>query len=162
MLVARRALDGGERGGADQHAAFVARFGARLHVPGGGAEGEEGTAQVDVQHPVPLLDGSSTKRGAATAGDAGIGEAAIDPAQEVERLGEGGLDLGLLGDVALQGEDPAAGGFELRLRGGILLGMVPQMAMSDPASAMACAMPRPMPPLPPVTSATFPVRSNGL
>src|ERR1700719_508486 len=27
---------------------------------------------------------------------------------------------------------------------------------------MASAMPRPIPPLPPVTSATFPVRSNGL
>src|SRR3954447_4563809 len=40
--------------------------------------------------------------------------------------------------------------------------LVPQIAMSAPACAMAWAMPRPMPLLPPVTSATLPVRSNGL
>ena len=37
-----------------------------------------------------------------------------------------------------------------------------EMTMSAPAWAIASAMPRPMPPLPPVTSATLPVRSKGL
>src|SRR5947207_15423846 len=37
----------------------------------------------------------------------------------------------------------------------------PTIAMPAPASANPCAMPRPMPPLPPVTIATLPPRSNG-
>ena len=41
-------------------------------------------------------------------------------------------------------------------------GRVPQMQTSAPASAMASAMPKPIPPLPPVTSATLPVRSKPL
>src|ERR1700686_677776 len=36
----------------------------------------------------------------------------------------------------------------------------PRTAISAPASASPCAMPRPMPPLPPVTIATLPPRSN--
>src|ERR1700691_2767534 len=36
----------------------------------------------------------------------------------------------------------------------------PQIEMSQPAAASACAMPRPMPPLPPVMTATRPVRSK--
>jgi hypothetical protein len=36
----------------------------------------------------------------------------------------------------------------------------PQMARSAPASARAAPIPRPMPPLPPVTTATRPLRSN--
>ena len=43
-----------------------------------------------------------------------------------------------------------------------LAALVPQMATSAPASATACAIPRPIPLLPPVTSATSPVRSKGL
>ena len=39
---------------------------------------------------------------------------------------------------------------------------VPQMQTSAPASAIASAMPKPMPPLPPVTSATLPLRSKPL
>jgi hypothetical protein len=37
----------------------------------------------------------------------------------------------------------------------------PAIATSAPARAKPLAMPRPMPPLPPVTSATLPLRSNG-
>ena len=48
---------------------------------------------------------------------------------------------------------PSAAWFSLALR--------PQTTMSAPASATALAMPRPMPRLPPVTSATLPVRLNG-
>ena len=40
--------------------------------------------------------------------------------------------------------------------------LVPHMAMSAPAWAMAIAMPSPMPRLPPVTSATLPVKSKAL
>src|SRR4051794_4043165 len=36
----------------------------------------------------------------------------------------------------------------------------PQIETWQPAEDSACAMPRPMPPLPPVTTATRPVRSN--
>src|SRR3954447_25821442 len=36
----------------------------------------------------------------------------------------------------------------------------PQIETLQPADASACAMPRPMPPLPPVMTATRPVRSN--
>ncbi len=42
----------------------------------------------------------------------------------------------------------------------VLVLLVPQMQTAAPAWAMASAMPRPMPLLPPVTSATLPVRSN--
>ncbi len=42
-----------------------------------------------------------------------------------------------------------------------LSALVPQMQTSAPACASASAMPRPMPLLPPVTSATLPERSNG-
>src|SRR5207244_3540451 len=48
------------------------------------------------------------------------------------------------------------------LAAAFLVGLVPQMATSAPASATARAMPRPMPLLPPVTRATCPVRSKGL
>ena len=41
-----------------------------------------------------------------------------------------------------------------------LSGFVPQMLTSAPAAATARANPRPMPPLPPVTTATLPERSN--
>src|SRR3981189_998121 len=39
-------------------------------------------------------------------------------------------------------------------------GLRPQIETLHPAAAGACAMPRPMPPLPPVTTATRPVRSK--
>jgi hypothetical protein len=42
-----------------------------------------------------------------------------------------------------------------------LSSLVPQMATAAPDCASASAIPRPIPLLPPVTSATLPVRSNG-
>ncbi len=41
-----------------------------------------------------------------------------------------------------------------------LSGLVPQIDTSAPAAATARANPRPMPPLPPVITATLPLRSN--
>jgi hypothetical protein len=41
-------------------------------------------------------------------------------------------------------------------------GFIPQITTLAPAWARPSAMPRPMPPLPPVIRATFPVRSKGL
>src|SRR4051812_47622145 len=42
-----------------------------------------------------------------------------------------------------------------------LASLRPTITISAPASASPRAMPRPMPPLPPVTMATLPLRSNG-
>ena len=72
--------------------------------------------------------------------------------------------LVLIADVADQVEHACAsrGGRAGPAAPSFFAALVPQMATSAPCSAKASAMPRPMPLLPPVTRATWPVRSNGL
>ena len=52
-------------------------------------------------------------------------------------------------------------GFSCASASAFFCALEPQTTTSAPAWASASTMPKPMPPLPPVTSATFPVRSNG-
>ena len=51
--------------------------------------------------------------------------------------------------------------FSFALASSFLAPFEPQITTSAPAWARASTMPKPMPPLPPVTRATFPFRSNG-
>ena len=93
--------------------------------------------------------------------DAGIVDEDVDPAEiALDALDHGG-DGGLVGDVGDDGDRLGAAALEfgdrrLRLR----------FIASDDRNAGAgfrqvlCAMPSPMPPLPPVTIATLPERSN--
>ena len=58
---------------------------------------------------------------ALAAGDAGIGEGAVDPAELGEGLGEGGVDRGAVGNVDLLRTDLAAGLRQPRFGGGVFL-----------------------------------------
>ena len=95
---------------------------------------------------------------------AGVGEAAVDAAERADRLGEGSLDRRLVRRRRTRAPGPCARWLgQLGFRGGVLRRRwCPRSPTSAPAWAIARAMPRPMPLLPPVTRATLPVRSKGL
>ena len=160
VLAARRALDGGQRGRADQHAAAAPLH----HVPRRRAEREEGAVEIDLQHAAAIPRSLISRNDAdAAAAHAGIGEAAIDASELAQGLGEGRLDGLFIGDVALQRQHLAARWLcQLCFRGGILGRRWCPRWRRRRRPRPRVAMPRPMPLLPPVTSATLPVRSKGL
>src|SRR5690606_8236211 len=84
----------------------------------------EGAVEVDARDALPFLrrhlaEGSM----ATTATDAGIGKAAIDTAEHLERLGKALRDGGFIAHIDLERENAAAGFLELGLGSRILGGI---------------------------------------
>ena len=161
MLVLRGAGNRGERGGRDQPAERIASLGALGHVTRGDLEDMKHAVEIGREHAAPFLFGAIDERLSATAADAGIGEAAVDAAEFLQRRGERCLDLRggrRRRRLACRPCRPsllmtsAACAFFSALR--------PHSDTAQPCDASPCAMPRPMPPLPPVMTATRPLRSN--
>ena len=119
---ARRALD--RRGGGHRHQR--AALAALDHVLGGCTEGEEHAVEIDPRDPAPFLVIHLEDRALAAARDAGIGDAVVDMAHDLDGLGEGIDDLLLLADIDELGMDLAAVALELLARRvGLLLAGAP-------------------------------------
>ena len=107
MLVARGAEQRCEARGRDQAAERIARRGAFGHVARGDLEHMEHAVEIGREHAAPLFFGAVDEGVPSAAADAGIGKAAVDPAERVERRGHRGLDRGGIADVADAGIDLA-------------------------------------------------------
>lgn len=70
----------------------------------GGAGGQEGAVQVDVDDPAPILVGGVVEQRRVRVGHAGIGDKDIKAAIAGDCLRHGGLDPGLVGHVGMQGQ----------------------------------------------------------
>jgi hypothetical protein len=92
-------------------------------VLGGGTEGEENTIEIDPHDPAPLVVGHLEDGALAAARDAGIGDAIVDMAHDLDRLGEARLDLLLVADIDDLGMHLAAKALQL-LGSGDILGRV--------------------------------------
>ena len=158
VLVARGAVERGEARGRDEPAETIAdpaRLSCDEPRPGRHERRRRDWSQTSCRHSSWVR---STKA-AAVASDAGIGKAAVDPAELVEgRFRTASLIARRIGDVARPACRPAGGaGFDGSRRVRFLSRCGPRSRRA-PAAASACAMPRPMPPLPPVMIATRPER----
>ena len=100
VLVARGAEQRRQARGRDQPAELVAGLGALGHVAGGDLEHMEHAVEIGREHSSPFLLGAVDEGAPSAAADAGIGKAAVDPAEGVERGLHRGLDRGGIGDVA--------------------------------------------------------------
>src|ERR1700730_14364146 len=100
MLVARGAKQRGEARGRNQPAERIARSRAFGHVPRRRLEHMEYAVQIGRQNFAPLLLGAVDEGAPSAAADAGIGEAAVDPAEPVERGLHRGFHRSGIGDVA--------------------------------------------------------------
>ena len=120
----------------------------------------EGAGEVRLDDPVPLV-GSVELRGGLRVVHAGVVDEHVEPAEERDRFPA--PSPGTTRAWRSSTGTKAAFGSELRERAFRLLRRrVRRSATAAPAAARPFAMPRPMPPLPPVTSATRPLRSNRL
>ena len=130
-----------------------------LHGRIDGLGHQEGGCQVDVVDGLPLFQGHLLGRLAD--GRPGVVEQDVDPAEAVEDRPGGPFDLRRSGEVGGQGErlDPGLG-VQLAQRRPRFFGVAGGDRDPRPARANPRAIPRPIPPLPPVTSATLPVRSK--
>ena len=92
------------------------------HVARGGAKREEGAVEIDLEHAPPLLAAHLDERGAAAApAHAGVGKAAVDAAQHARASRRSAASTAcLVGDVAFERQDLAAGLGQLGLGGGVL------------------------------------------
>ncbi len=96
-----------ETRGCDQPAEAVAAVGALGHVAGGGLKHMEDAIEVGGKHGPPLFLGAVDEGMPAAAADAGIGEAAVDPAEALQRRRHRRFDRGGIADVANPGVDLA-------------------------------------------------------
>ena len=108
----------------------------------------------------PFFLGAVDEGVPSAAADAGIGKAAVDPAERssvafIAALTEAASLTSQMRVSTLPGEPAMVAAALL-----FFSALRPQIETLQPAAASACAMPRPMPPLPPVMTATRPVRSK--
>ena len=88
---------------------------------------------------------------------AGVVDQRVDAAVAREHRGDGGLDLRFLADVAGMRRADAAGGLDLALhRVAACASVRPTITTAAPSAASSCAVQRPMPEPPPVTTTTWP------
>src|SRR5882672_5632749 len=110
MLVARGAEQRGEARGRNQPAEAVAGPGAFGHVACRRLKHVEHAVEIGREHLAPFVLGAVDESAPSAAADAGIGEAAVDPAEGVERGLHGVLDGGWIGHIADAGIDLARAG----------------------------------------------------
>ena len=91
----------GDRGDVDDAAVFL--FEHRRHHR---LAADEGPVEIDAQHLAPFLEVGFPHR-LVDAGDAGIVDEDVDLAERLQRLVAGLFDRGEIGDVDLEGGDPA-------------------------------------------------------
>ena len=130
----------------------------RLHRRIDRLRAQEGAGEVGLDHAVPLGDVERVRRLADV--DAGVVDEDVDAAELAGDALDHGGDRGLVGDVGGHGDRLGAGLLELRDGGGRFRFVAADDRDRAPASASPRAMPSPMPPLPPVTMATLPLRSK--
>ena len=134
---------------------------ASLHGRVHGLGHQKRAGQVGVQDVGPLLEAQLLWRLADV--DARVVEQDVNAVERTPRLGNRPIDI--LGLCHVGGDDQR--GRTGRLRRSVrtasldFAALRPRMAIEAPAWASPRAMPSPMPPLPPVTMATLPVKSNG-
>ena len=92
--------------------------------------------------------------------DAGVGEARVDLAQRPSVSANDDLDLRLVADVAFERQHLGAVPLELLERSPVLVLVRAPDGHVGALRARPSAIPSPMPLLPPVIKATFPLRSN--
>ena len=149
--------DGGERGDVDD---LVPNRPFHLWV--GGLAAHHHAGQVRVHHRAPLRHGELVRLLPDRA--PGVVDQDVEPAVAADRLGHHRPALLLVGDVdddgARRGRCRAAEPANSATAASFLAALRPATTTTAPHSARPRAMPRPMPPLPPVTTATLPVRSK--
>ena len=129
-----------------------------LHRRVGRARAQERAGEVGVEHVVPLGQ-RVVLRLLADVGARVVHED-VEPAAPVQRGSQQRGDRRLVGHVDRDRERLTAELLELAHRGRGLRLVARRHHDAAPAPASPRAMPRPIPPLPPVTIATFPLRSN--
>ena len=154
-------IGGSEAGAEDRHhRADIDDLAAagRLHRGIDRLRAQEGAGQVGLDHAVPLGEFERVRRLADI--DAGIVDEDVDPAELVGDAADHGGDRLLVGDVGRDRNRLGAAFLSSATAAADLASLRPTTAIAAPASASPRAMPSPMPPLPPVTIATLPVRSK--
>ena len=124
------------------------------------AEGPEDRVQVHRGDAPPLLGGHLGEEGAPPPTPA-LAAHEVEPAERLHHLGDAGSPRRPRRRRRPSGPAPRRRGpCSVASALAFFSGFWPQIATLAPAAARPSAMPRPMPPLPPVTSATLPVRSK--
>ena len=131
----------------------------RLHGRVDRLRAQEGAGEVGLDHAVPFREIELVRRLADV--DAGIVDENVDAAELAADALDHGGDRGLVGDVGGDRDRPGAAPARARRpRPPTWPRCGRRPRPPAPASRKPRAMPRPMPPLPPVTMATLPVRSK--
>src|SRR5712664_47104 len=100
MLVACGAENRREARGRDQPAERIARCGAFGHVARRSLKYMENAVEIGGEHAAPLFFGAVDEGVPSAAANAGVGEAAVDPAESLKRRGHRRFHRGGIGDVA--------------------------------------------------------------
>ena len=129
-------------------------------MPQDDLEDMKDAVEIGREHAPPVVLGAIDERVSAAARDAGVGEASVDPAKG-ERVAANACSIAARSVTSQARASTGAPKPESSaIASPFFRALRPQIETAQPARASALAMPRPMPPLPPVMIATRPERSK--